>query len=621
MLSLVLACLYFPRVTGASAAVGAYGSQPQSLLRREQHDGASDMVADEAGLLLDDKEDLEDMMLSQQAVPEKREKASAPTSFASLTAPEAAVSPLEVTAPDPAHGSDDDLFEKWHRHQKNVQEDAEDMQQMNIQENENKRNPQQELLLKAGIPPSLAAAASQLTAAGQMRPLAVKRDASVVQLARFDNREDDLAMGRYEVQKQAEDESERQVQEEELELARRAAQDEHVRLAEERRRDEREEEARKREVAALKQLEEERKRRAHSHGAHPMAVEVSEMHQHAAQNTLARHLAAPRANDLVAAFASYDGAERNLDRSQPDGVWCGAHRAKECSQCSRGHGRAWCNGDCAWTPLNEKEGMCEPALAASFPSHVAMREHIERPASLIAEGRVKKVQELEASEHGDEWSPFPARNPQPVKVEQAIPATALAEQPKVVTGRVPISGLGEALQVSEGQQLQAMRAQGKEAVEAKVNSTPPTWCGGHAAWSCQACPVGHGQEWCNGDCEWLEGDCRFRSDLVWCGGHSARSCYGCTKMGIRDVGYSWCHGECFWAWPGTCSKDRKVPETGWQKPGQAFKYAPDVQPNPQPASLANVPGRVAVVVATTTPAPSLLELTTPTTTIPFPRPL
>jgi len=39
--------------------IGASGSQPPSLLRREQHDVAPGMVADEAGLLRDEKSDLE----------------------------------------------------------------------------------------------------------------------------------------------------------------------------------------------------------------------------------------------------------------------------------------------------------------------------------------------------------------------------------------------------------------------------------------------------------------------------------------------------------------------------------------------------------------------------------
>lgn len=36
-------------------------------------------------------------------------------------------------------------------------------------------------------------------------------------------------------------------------------------------------------------------------------------------------------------------------------------------------------------------------------------------------------------------------------------------------------------------------------------------CGGHFAVSCAACPAGHGEAWCNGDCAWLSRGCIERS--------------------------------------------------------------------------------------------------------------
>ena len=30
------------------------------------------------------------------------------------------------------------------------------------------------------------------------------------------------------------------------------------------------------------------------------------------------------------------------------GVSCGNHKALTCSGCPQGHGKRWCNGDCAW---------------------------------------------------------------------------------------------------------------------------------------------------------------------------------------------------------------------------------------------------------------------------------
>ena len=32
-------------------------------------------------------------------------------------------------------------------------------------------------------------------------------------------------------------------------------------------------------------------------------------------------------------------------------------------------------------------------------------------------------------------------------------------------------------------------------------------CGGHRAPSCRECPQGHGQYWCNGDCNWINNQC------------------------------------------------------------------------------------------------------------------
>ena len=32
-------------------------------------------------------------------------------------------------------------------------------------------------------------------------------------------------------------------------------------------------------------------------------------------------------------------------------------------------------------------------------------------------------------------------------------------------------------------------------------------CGGHRASSCDYCPKGHGESWCNGDCIWVKQEC------------------------------------------------------------------------------------------------------------------
>lgn len=43
-----------------------------------------------------------------------------------------------------------------------------------------------------------------------------------------------------------------------------------------------------------------------------------------------------------------------------DLVTCGSHYAPTCEECPRGHGMAWCNGDCSW-----KNGKCVDSKAAA----------------------------------------------------------------------------------------------------------------------------------------------------------------------------------------------------------------------------------------------------------------
>eukprot|EP00929_Paragymnodinium_shiwhaense_P049294 TRINITY_DN24873_c0_g1_i1.p1 TRINITY_DN24873_c0_g1~~TRINITY_DN24873_c0_g1_i1.p1 ORF type:complete len:648 (+),score=101.14 TRINITY_DN24873_c0_g1_i1:45-1946(+) len=38
-------------------------------------------------------------------------------------------------------------------------------------------------------------------------------------------------------------------------------------------------------------------------------------------------------------------------------------------------------------------------------------------------------------------------------------------------------------------------------------------CGGHRADKCADCPEGHGDTWCNGDCEWVSGMCMLKADM------------------------------------------------------------------------------------------------------------
>jgi len=83
------------------------------------------------------------------------------------------------------------------------------------------------------------------------------------------------------------------------------------------------------------------------------------------------------------------------------------------------------------------------------------------------------------------------------------------------------------------------------------------WCGGHHASECTACPGGHGQQWCNGDCEWKESMCNFREDLVWCGGHTAKDCNECISEAPEEELRAWCNGECE-VYNNTCKGNTEV---------------------------------------------------------------
>merc|ERR1719410_1922763 len=68
-------------------------------------------------------------------------------------------------------------------------------------------------------------------------------------------------------------------------------------------------------------------------------------------------------------------------------------------------------------------------------------------------------------------------------------------------------------------------------------------CGNHKADSCDKCPQGNGESWCNGDCKWTsKGQCINKNNQVICGNHKADSCDECPK----GHGESWCNGDCKW---------------------------------------------------------------------------
>ena len=59
-------------------------------------------------------------------------------------------------------------------------------------------------------------------------------------------------------------------------------------------------------------------------------------------------------------------------------------------------------------------------------------------------------------------------------------------------------------------------------------------CGNHYASSCNACPQGHGQNWCHGECKWQSGKCCYdlaRYDL----GLFRTKLYGCDANVHRET--------------------------------------------------------------------------------------
>eukprot|EP00397_Hematodinium_sp_SG-2012_P025086 GEMP01026179.1.p1 GENE.GEMP01026179.1~~GEMP01026179.1.p1 ORF type:complete len:503 (+),score=87.66 GEMP01026179.1:164-1672(+) len=74
-------------------------------------------------------------------------------------------------------------------------------------------------------------------------------------------------------------------------------------------------------------------------------------------------------------------------------------------------------------------------------------------------------------------------------------------------------------------------------------------CGGHTAESCEACPQGNGELWCNGDCWWSEGECLSYSPPE-CATDDNFACEfpfnyaghvhdGCTNIESDDLAF-WC---------------------------------------------------------------------------------
>jgi len=87
--------------------------------------------------------------------------------------------------------------------------------------------------------------------------------------------------------------------------------------------------------------------------------------------------------------------------------------------------------------------------------------------------------------------------------------------------------------------------------------SPTVSCGSHLAASCAACPQGHGEAWCHGECMWTGLTCASRGSAgegsVSCGSHFASSCAECPQ----GHGSKWCNGECMWT-GSTCASVNSV---------------------------------------------------------------
>eukprot|EP00929_Paragymnodinium_shiwhaense_P053947 TRINITY_DN27046_c0_g2_i1.p1 TRINITY_DN27046_c0_g2~~TRINITY_DN27046_c0_g2_i1.p1 ORF type:complete len:1826 (-),score=454.48 TRINITY_DN27046_c0_g2_i1:2-5359(-) len=139
-------------------------------------------------------------------------------------------------------------------------------------------------------------------------------------------------------------------------------------------------------------------------------------------------------------------------------------------------------------------------------------------------------------------------------------------------------------------------------------------CGGHSASECEACPQGHGKDWCNGHCEWKgEVDdvddmyCKFKRSLVWCGARAARHCGLCLESLTltNESGEQYCRGECHWQ-DGKCFQKKGRDGSGLQWwSAQAMPRAPSREVEERDPHWAPGPGPVFAPPAEFVPADEL----------------
>ncbi len=72
------------------------------------------------------------------------------------------------------------------------------------------------------------------------------------------------------------------------------------------------------------------------------------------------------AQGLKCTFDTLTGTGTNQVVVPPGMVSCGGHFKKSCGECPDGHGKSWCNGQCAWvampSPSNKELGTCSPKV-------------------------------------------------------------------------------------------------------------------------------------------------------------------------------------------------------------------------------------------------------------------
>merc|ERR1712060_485842 len=308
-------------------------------------------------------------------------------------------------------------------------------------------------------------------------------------------------------------------------------------------------------------------------------------------------------------------------------VSCGGHGSPSCALCPDGHGESWCNGDCDW-----RHGKCSRDVArygTASQSSDYQDDNLDMKASKAINGNTSGNCGNHQCSHTDyEYRPWwkvdlhniylintiviwnrsdccmDRLNNAELKIYRddiLVDTKNLGYMSYTRKKEFNYSGISgnivkvqlpgsHYLQLSEVQVFGSLMGDLPHPCQAVTDekaclgecawskgscshSKTHVSCGGHQSPSCALCPDGHGESWCNGDCDWWHGECMLTRDAdnaicssktsgttclgecawsnggcsyseknSWCGGHQAPTCSECPD----GHGSAWCNGECSW---------------------------------------------------------------------------